>query len=116
MPQPQEEIMRFPQITQAIECEFQGKRAFLIENLDDAVAHCVRQAAQYGGVSKMTVELTFKSEGKKMEIQSALSTKIPSPKPFPIQVYVDREGRLRSEDPYQITINFPRTAEGAEEA
>lgn len=102
--------MRFPQITQAIECEFQGKRAFLCANLDEAVAHCVRQAAMYGGTSNLTLSLTFKSEGKKMEVQSALSTKIPSPKPFPITVYVDREGRLRSEDPYQITIEFPRAA------
>jgi hypothetical protein len=107
---PQDDVMRFPQITQQIECEFQGKRAFLCENLDEAVAHCVRQAAQYGGASKLSIELTFKSEGKKMEIQSALSTKIPSPKPFPIHVYVDREGRLRSEDPYQLVMSFPRSA------
>lgn len=115
MPQP-EEVMRFPQITKAIECEFQGRRAWLIENLDEAVAHCVRQAAQYGGQSKLTLELTFKPDGnKKMKVLAALGTRIPSPEPFPITCYVDREGRLCSEDPYQQTIDFPRaTAQGDE--
>ncbi len=107
-----DDIMRFPQITAAIECEFQGKRAWLVENLDEAVAHCVRQAVQYGGVSKLSLGLTFKAEGKQMEISAALSTQIPSPKPIPIKRYVDREGRLREDDPYQQTINFPRAEAG----
>lgn len=112
---PEVEVMRFPQITQAIECEFQGKRAFLCTSLDEAVAHCVRQAAQYGGTSKLTLQIAFKSEGaKKMVVAAAMSTQIPSPPPIPIHAYVDREGRLRSEDPYQQVLEFPREA-GAEE-
>ena len=107
----QQDIMRFPQITAAIECEFQGKRDWLIANLDEAVAHCVRQAAAYGGSSKLTLTLSFKAEGKQMEISAGLSTQIPSPKPIPIKRYIDREGRLRSDDPYQTTIQFPRGAE-----
>lgn len=105
-----EDIMRFPQITAAIECEFNGHRGFLVENLDEAVAHCVKQAVQYGGSSSLTVTLSFKSEGKQMEIGAALSTKIPSPKPFPIKRFIDREGRLREEDPYQKTFEFPAPA------
>jgi hypothetical protein len=105
-----EDIMRFPQIVAAIECEFNGKRAFLVENLDEAVAYCVRQATQYGGVSRISLDLTFKSEGRHMEIAASLSTKIPSPKPFPIKRFIDREGRLREEDPQQTTIDFPRNA------
>ena len=103
-----EDVMRFPQITAAIECEFNGKRGFLVENLDEAVAYCVRQAVQYGGSSSVSLQLSFKSEGKQMEISAALSTKIPSPKPFPIKRFIDREGRLREEDPYQTTLEFPR--------
>jgi hypothetical protein len=97
-----EDIMRFLQITQAIECEFQNKRAFLCENLDEAVASCGRQAAQYGGTSRLALELTFKSEGnKKMIVAAALTTKYPQPAPL------------------QQVLDFPRstgaTAAGDEE-
>ena len=112
---PPEDIMRFPQITEAIECEFEGKRAFVCTNLDEAVSHCVRKAVQYGGSSSLTLTIGFKSEGQgKMLLAASLATKTPSPATLPIHVYVDREARLRSEDPYQVTIDFPRPAEGSE--
>lgn len=111
---PPEDVMRFPQITQAIECDFQGKTAFLCSNLDEAVAHCVREAVKYGGVSRLSLDIAFKAEGdRKMVVAASLSTKIPQPTPHPIHVFVDREHRLRSDDPYQRTIDFPRSASPA---
>lgn len=103
--------MRFPQITQAIEVEFQGKRGFLCESLDEAVAHCVREAVRYGGSSTLTIKVGFKSEGQKtMRVGASIEATTPKPQAMPIVAYVDREARLRADDPYQQTIEFPRAA------
>lgn len=105
MPRNEELVMRFPDITHAIQTTFEGETKFLCENLDTAVAKAARACYANGVATKLTVSLSFeRGKGDELTIRAALNTQIPNPKAFPITAFVDRDGTLVKEDPRQAEL------------
>lgn len=97
-----EDLMRFPQIANTVENVFMNERGFLIENLDRAVAACVKNATTNGQKSSINLKISFEAnDNNTVVIKAALDAKLPHPKAFPILAFVDRDGQLRTEDPRQ---------------
>lgn len=111
--------MNFGDITTAVELVYRDDRRFLVEQLDAAVVECVAKAHRWQGKSLLSLEIGFLVKDGRIAITAALATKTPSPATVPIAAYVDREGRLVADDPYQLRLQleptpFPAKTEGGE--
>lgn len=104
---PEENLMRFPDITHQIEVTFNDGTSFLCDKLDEAVAQCALKAVKYQGKSVLDLRIAFQPKNDRMVIAAELSTSYPSPEPFPINAFVDRSGRLCKEDPAQLKLPHP---------
>lgn len=95
------DILTFKRLTESIEVTFRDEPAFLCVNLDEAVKICVTKAQRYGRASTLTLGITFKPSDGRMLVAAKLLAKFPEPQGQPISAFVDRAGRLVSEDPRQ---------------
>lgn len=100
-----EDVMRFPDITHAIQTTYDGETQFLCENLDKAVAKAASACYRNGVKTKLTVEISMeRGKGDELILRADLKTKIPNPKAFPITAFVDRDGTLVKDDPRQAEL------------
>ena len=99
--------LNFSDIMATTEGVFLDRRGFYTEHLDTAVEEGARKAERFKGKSEITLKVVFQP-GKDggMEVASHLTIKTPQPEALPLNFYVDKQGRLVSDDPQQLPLGL----------
>jgi hypothetical protein len=96
--------LTFRDVTTMVEVTHNENRKFLVEALDDALAECTAKAARFQTTAKLMLAVAVQVTGDKVSIAAVIDTKLPRPSPTTASAYVDKAGRLLSEDPRQENL------------
>jgi hypothetical protein len=92
----------FHRLYEALEVGHRGQGTKLSDALDDTlkrVTEAVCKSGQKGGFT-LKINVTQKSQGV-VHIGALITTSLPEPKTFPLELFTDKKGRLLAEDPDQ---------------
>lgn len=104
--------MTFTDIATSVEVGLDGSSDYLAVKLDDAIRKCVERIRKTRGKAEVAVSLRFAmKDSVKVHIGASIATKLPEVETLPTEAFVDRDGVLVEEDPYQQVFEFGAAAE-----
>lgn len=108
-------VMTFTDVAAAVETPYKGKKRFLVETLDEALADCARASAATRKKSSFTIIVTLQPLGDdEVALSSNVKTKIPDKAALPVKAFLDKRGTLVADDPQQLTLPVEIVTKGAE--
>lgn len=107
MAAPRQEAVKSLTLLATTQSALQGRAGFSVEQLDAAINEAVNRASRFLQPAKVTLEFTFTPQGRdKMRVGAKIKVSAPEPKVLPIELFVDKTGRLVEDDPEQETFPF----------
>lgn len=107
------EQMTFFRLASMLEVGHKGTTKQLAEALDEALQSCAAAAARSGAKAKLGLVIRFEPGGTgELGIEADITTREPQPGAFPLRGYIDRAGRLVTEDPEQGRLPLAVVARG----